>query len=57
MLHTHRWDLISVIIIGVIAIIWIISLTVKIRRNKGSSSYNRGRVVKPKKIKHFTDKA
>lgn len=54
MLHAHRWDLISVVIIGLIAIAWIVSLIVRIRKNKGASLCNNGRVEKPR-IKHFTD--
>jgi hypothetical protein len=43
-----------VVVIVVIAVAWIMSLIIRIRKNKGASLCNSGRVEKPK-IKHFTD--
>lgn len=54
MLHAHRWDLISVVIIGLIAVAWIVSLIIRVRKNKGASLYSNGRVEKPR-VRHFSD--
>lgn len=54
LLHAHRWDLISVIIIGIIVLSWTISLIVKVRKNRSASLSNFGGAGSLKS-KRFTD--
>lgn len=55
LLHAHRWDLISVIIIGIIVLSWTISLIVKVRKNRSASLSNFGGAVSLKS-KRFIDR-